>query len=73
MNKYLIAILCCGIETDGDEYYNFPELIEAENEKEALEKYNQKVGDQYYRPVILSEFKYGKSLPGFCYHSMHKN
>lgn len=67
MNKYLIAILCCGTETDGDEYYNFPELIEAESKEEALEKYNQKVGEQYYKPKILSVFEYGKYLPGFRY------
>lgn len=67
MNKYLIAILCCGIETDGDEYYNFPELIEAENKNEALKKYDDKVGYQYYRPKVLSVFEYGEYLPGFKY------
>lgn len=66
MNKYLIAILYCGIETDGDEYYISPELVDAENEKEALEKYNDKIGYQYYKPQILSVFKYKKHL-GFVY------
>lgn len=55
--SYVVALLCGGVMEDPELYYENYQIIHADSESEALEKYEKINGQQYYKPYILQIIK----------------
>ena len=56
-HSYVVALLCGGVMEDPELYYEQYQIIHADSESEALEKYQKINGQQYYHPYILKIIK----------------
>ena len=52
-HSYVVALLCGGLMEDPELYYEQYQIIHADSEGEALEKYKELNGQQYYYPHVL--------------------
>lgn len=56
-HSYVVALLCGGVMEDPELYYEQYQIIHADSESEALKKYREINGEQYYKPHILKIIK----------------
>lgn len=56
-HSYVVALLCGGVMEDPELYYEQYQIIHADSESEALKKYREINGEQYYKPHVLQIIK----------------